>query len=120
MREPHIYVGSGSSEFFQATAEMNQEADWGTCQHQTAQCPDTGGMKSRKGVSWLSGAKQRRAGRARLISWSIGQKEAGQNPVGVDAWKIQSFWKSFSPFSAGDDPCSRRSLRADSGSLLIL
>lgn len=56
----------------------------------------------REGVSWLSGAKQRRAGRVRVISWSIWRREVGQDPVGVDAWRIWGSCKLFFPFCAAD------------------
>lgn len=64
------------------------------------------GMKSRKGVSWLSGAKQRRAGHVRVISWSIWQREVGLNPVGVNVCRIWDSWKLFFLFCGGDAVCS--------------
>ncbi|KAI4795024.1 hypothetical protein KUCAC02_031688, partial [Chaenocephalus aceratus] len=38
----------------------------------SSQLTATGAMTSRKGVSWLSGAKQRRAGRVGGSSWREG------------------------------------------------
>lgn len=60
---------------------LSHSADWGTCQHQTAQCPDTGRHEIQEGgFSWLSGAKQRRAGRVGVISWSIWRRKVGLDP----------------------------------------